>query len=171
MQDPELELEQDLEQELIEEEEEEEEEESQSIPAAVAKKKKEKREVVVLERELGKSLLPISRVQKIIKADKDISIVAKDATFLISLATEEFIKRICEAGSKAASRENRTTVQAKDIATVVRRVDEFLFLEDILPWVTVEPPPKRTSKVKEVTAAATLKSAPTMLDQFVTEKP
>ncbi|KAG6903291.1 hypothetical protein C0995_000186 [Termitomyces sp. Mi166 len=102
-----------------------------------------------LVREAGKSLLPFSRVQKIIKADKgltfgqEIPIVAKDATFLISLATEEFIKRLTEAGKMVAEREKRATVQHKDIATVVRRADEFLFLEEIVPWVSVDPPAKR----------------------------
>lgn len=72
--------------------------------------------------------------------------VAKDATFLISLATEEFIKRLSQACQRLAEREKRTTVQQKDVgkvflfcvtcfssqhlvANIVRRVDEFLFLE------------------------------------------
>ncbi|KAG6831653.1 hypothetical protein H0H87_004603 [Tephrocybe sp. NHM501043] len=104
-----------------------------------------RREPGGLVREPGKSLLPFSRVQKIIKADKEIPIIAKDATFLISLATEEFIKRLVEASKMVAEREKRATVQHKDIgvslthlirepyscspATVVRRADEFLFLE------------------------------------------
>ncbi|GLB38302.1 putative CPSF A subunit region [Lyophyllum shimeji] len=102
------------------------------------------------------------QVQKIIKADKDIPIVAKDATFLISLATEEFIKRLCEAGKRVAERERRTTVQHKDIATVVRQADEFLFLEEIIPWVAAEPPAKRKPP-----AAGSTRREPTMLDQFV----
>lgn len=74
--------------------------------------------------------------------------VAKDATFLISLATEEFIKRLSQACQRHAEREKRTTVQQRDIgnvspvlmlivllvsnnlvAGIVRRADEFLFLE------------------------------------------
>lgn len=41
--------------------------------------------------------------------------MARDATFLISLATEEFIKRICEASRTISERENRATVQYKDL--------------------------------------------------------
>ncbi|KAJ2916116.1 hypothetical protein MD484_g4297, partial [Candolleomyces efflorescens] len=135
------------------------------------KKKKEKEKgsasaVLVSERRPGKSLLPISRVQKIIKADKDIPIVAKDAVFLISLATEEFIRRIVVAGQRHARGENRATVKHQDLASVVRRIDEFMFLEDILPWMAPDPAPKRISKVKELSAPA-LRGAPTMLDQFV----
>jgi DNA polymerase epsilon subunit 4 len=72
--------------------------------------------------------------------------VARDATFLISLATEEFIKRLSQACQRLAEREKRTTVQQKDVgkvflfcvlccssqrfvANIVRRADEFLFLE------------------------------------------
>ncbi|KAH0586143.1 Transcriptional activator HAP5 [Termitomyces sp. J132] len=110
------------------------------------KKAPVRKEHVVLVREAGKSLLPFARVQKIIKADKEIPIVAKDATFLISLATEEFIKRLTEAGKMVAEREKRATVQHKDIATVVRRADEFLFLEEIIPWVSVDPLAKRKQR-------------------------
>ncbi|KAF9236523.1 hypothetical protein BU15DRAFT_49969 [Melanogaster broomeanus] len=100
---------------------------------STTKKQAGKKEGPVLrEREPGKSILPFSRVQKIVKADKDLPIVAKDATFLISLATEEFIKRLSEACQKLAEREKRTTVQQKDVASIVRRVDEFLFLEEIV---------------------------------------
>ena len=74
--------------------------------------------------------------------------VAKEAALLISLATEEFIKRISEASYHIAHREKRVTVQQRDIGTmscpsevafdssshnhkasVTRRADEFLFLE------------------------------------------
>jgi DNA polymerase epsilon subunit 4 len=78
---------------------------------------------------------------------QEIPIIAKDATFLISVATEEFIKRLCEAARANALKEKRATVQQKDLgpfftnvilpsdshisfsAAVVRRADEFLFLE------------------------------------------
>jgi len=130
---------------------------------AVKTKKRAKKAAVQLEREPGKTLLPFARVQKIIKADKEIAIVAKDATFLISLATEEFIRRVSEAGSRAASRDNRTMVQLRDLASVVRRIDEFMFLEDILPYVQ-DTEPKRTSTVKDKLKAA---SAPGALDGFI----
>ena len=44
--------------------------------------------------------------------------VAKDATFLISLATEEFIKRLSQVCQRLAEREKRTTVQQKDVGKV-----------------------------------------------------
>jgi DNA polymerase epsilon subunit 4 len=41
--------------------------------------------------------------------------VAKEAVLIISLATEEFIRRITEASHNVAYREKRVTVQQKDI--------------------------------------------------------
>ena len=41
--------------------------------------------------------------------------VQREAAFLISRATEEFIGRFAEAAQKLAERERRTTVQAKDV--------------------------------------------------------
>jgi histone H3/H4 len=105
-----------------------------STEAQLPKNKGEKKQVLNVEREPGKSLFPFSRVQKIIKADRvrinlnlslvhgdevvvcqDLPIVAKEATFLISIATEDFIKRITEASRRLAERERRSTVQHKDI--------------------------------------------------------
>lgn len=48
---------------------------------------------------------------------QELPIVAKEATFLISLATEEFIKRFSEASYHIAHREKRVTVQQRDIGT------------------------------------------------------
>ncbi|KAI0051139.1 hypothetical protein FA95DRAFT_1479526, partial [Auriscalpium vulgare] len=100
-----------------------------SIVPDAQKKARPRQQQTALTREGGKSLLPFSRVQKIMKADKELPTVAKEATFLISLATEEFIKRITEASQRVAIRDKRVTVQQKDIASVVRKADEFLFLE------------------------------------------
>ncbi|KAF5380671.1 hypothetical protein D9757_007062 [Collybiopsis confluens] len=127
------------------------------------KKKKEKKDNVGLTREMGKSLLPFSRVQKIIKADKDIPIMARDATFLISLAAEEFIKRLCQAGHRVAEKEKRSTVQHKDLTAVVRRADEFMFLDEIISIVQPAPPQKRLPKAlaanKTVSGGATIRDA------------
>ena len=41
--------------------------------------------------------------------------VAKEATFLIALATEEFIKRLSLESHQLAARERRTVVQERDI--------------------------------------------------------
>ncbi|KAG1753569.1 uncharacterized protein EDB91DRAFT_1043230 [Suillus paluster] len=136
---------------------------NESSSGALTKKRKDKEPQ--RERELGKSILPFSRVQKIIKADKELPIVARDATFVISLATEEFIRRLSEACQKLAEREKRATVQQKDVASVVRRAEEFMFLEEIIAFQPTEPPQNRKPKALQ---NAESQSEPTMLDRFVT---
>ncbi|KAJ3896937.1 hypothetical protein GG344DRAFT_71882 [Lentinula edodes] len=131
------------------------------------KKKRERKETAHLVRDSGKSLLPFSRVQKIIKADKDIPIIARDATFLISLAAEEFIKRLCQAGQKAAEKERRTTVQHKDLATVVRRADEFMFLDEIISLNQPEPQKRVPKALAANGTVLPAGSGPTLLDSFV----
>ncbi|EJU03221.1 hypothetical protein DACRYDRAFT_40613, partial [Dacryopinax primogenitus] len=69
------------------------------------------------ERDVGKTLLPVARVQKILKADKEMSTCGKDAVFLISVAAEEFIKRLAQAGHQQAQRDKRSTVQQRDLGT------------------------------------------------------
>jgi hypothetical protein len=41
--------------------------------------------------------------------------VSREATFLISVATEKFIERLTQAGQSVAERQSRTTVQERDI--------------------------------------------------------
>ncbi|KAI0699938.1 histone-fold-containing protein [Cerioporus squamosus] len=122
-----------------------------------------------LPREAGKSLLPHARVQKIMKADKDLVMVQREAAFLISCATEEFIQRIAEAAQRVAEREKRTTVQAKDLVASVRRADELAFLEELLPYLEPEPaaPGRSKARTKEGNQRSKLTGQSTMLDQFV----
>ncbi|KAJ3485435.1 hypothetical protein NLI96_g4958 [Meripilus lineatus] len=131
-------------------------------------KKRVAKEPPQLTREPGKSLLPFSRVQKILKADKELPIVAREATYLISLATEEFIKHIAEECGIVAARENRVTVQYKDIASVVRRVEKFMFLDEIIPLQEPDPPNRR--KAKPLKGKESGKRPGTTLDSFVTKE-
>ncbi|KAI0766386.1 histone-fold-containing protein [Trametes elegans] len=140
-------------------------EETESAPKAKKAKAPDS-----LTREPGKSVLPYSRVQKILKADKDLVMVQREATFLISRATEEFIGRLAEAAQRLAERERRTTVQAKDIVTTVRRAEEFAFLEELFPWSELEQPARRKPKAaREKEEGGERDDAPTMLDQFVSK--
>ncbi|GJJ15734.1 hypothetical protein Clacol_010012 [Clathrus columnatus] len=84
------------------------------------------------ERLPGKSLLPTARVQRIMKADKELPNCSKEGVFLISVATEEFIKRLGRSAQQQANKEKRSTVQRKDLATAARRGEEFAFLEELL---------------------------------------
>ncbi|KAI0685069.1 hypothetical protein BC835DRAFT_1386080 [Cytidiella melzeri] len=128
------------------------------------KKKRNAKEPQTLVHVPGKSLFPVSRIQKILKADKELPMVTREAVLLVSLATEEFVKRLAEASHRLALRENRSTVQRKDVASVCRRADEYFFLEEIIPLYEPELATKRKPKALDKAAAG---GAMTALDQFV----
>ncbi|KAL9711127.1 DNA-directed DNA polymerase epsilon, subunit C [Leucoagaricus gongylophorus] len=142
--------------------------ESQTAAESESSRKKRKKDTNV--RRPGELILPFSRVQRVIKADKDIPMIARDAIFLIGLATESFIAELAVAAHRVAAKEKRTTVQHKDIATVVRKADEFMFLEDILPYTTSpsvpEKKPKRPKSAPEA-AKGSVKHSELNLDKFI----
>ncbi|QRV77636.1 Histone-like transcription factor (CBF/NF-Y) and archaeal histone [Ceratobasidium sp. AG-Ba] len=98
--------------------------------------------------ELGESLLPIARVQRIMKADKDLPNVTKEAVHTISVATEEFIKRLASEAYHQASRDRRTMVQYKDVALAVKRNPEMHFLEEMIPTAIPAPAALAQHKLK-----------------------
>lgn len=98
--------------------------------------------------------------------------MAREATHLVSLATEEFIKRLCEAGYRYAERDKRSTVQQKDLANVVRRSEEFFFLDEIIKYTGPDATTKRVPKGMVVPKSAPEPvTAQTFLDKFVSKAP
>ncbi|KAJ9623074.1 hypothetical protein H2203_006006 [Taxawa tesnikishii (nom. ined.)] len=82
-----------------------------------------------------KPALPVARVQKIIHADEDIANCSKNAAFVITAATEMFIRYLVEQthNQVKSERKPRRTIQYKDIANAVARVDNLEFLADVVP--------------------------------------
>ncbi|KAG9035608.1 hypothetical protein FRB95_011014 [Tulasnella sp. JGI-2019a] len=87
-----------------------------------------------MERVIGTTTLPIARVQKIMRADKELTNAAKEAVFLVTVATEGFLKRITGAGYKHTSQEGRLTIQIKDLAAAAKQNEDLHFIEDIIPY-------------------------------------
>ncbi|KAG8867037.1 hypothetical protein FRC20_006855 [Serendipita sp. 405] len=83
------------------------------------------RAVTKLERESGRSLLPVARVQKILKADKELDGIAKEAVFVLSMATVSV--SLIDIFTILESPDSIDTF----ILTVTRRETEYFFLGDI----------------------------------------
>ncbi|KAL3476088.1 histone-fold-containing protein [Aspergillus californicus] len=101
----------------------------------------------------GQSSLPIARIKKIIQLDDDIVQCSSNATFVVAMATELFIQYLTEQGHNVvkSERKPRKTVQYKDLATAVSRIDNLEFLADVIPKTTTykqfkEKRAKETSK-------------------------
>lgn len=83
----------------------------------------------------GHSLIPALRLENIIQADGVAGnlAVSKEGLFILSIATEEFIKRMAEAGHLQASSERRTSINYRDMAATTQQYQEFMFLNDTIP--------------------------------------
>ncbi|RXK40568.1 hypothetical protein M231_02220 [Tremella mesenterica] len=112
--------------------EEEEEEEDQEDPKP-KKKRIIKQRQSLAEKQPGTTIFPISRVKRIAKTDKELDMMTGEATFMISVATEYFIKHFMEEGYTKARLDKRRIVNYKDMAAVVQRSEEFDFLRDVIP--------------------------------------
>ncbi|WVF67292.1 hypothetical protein IAT40_002043 [Kwoniella sp. CBS 6097] len=108
------------------------EEEGQGDAAKSAPKKQKPRQSLA-EKQPGTTLFPISRIKRIVKADKDLENMSSEAVFMVAVATEYFVKHFMEEGYTKARLEKRKTVNYKDLASVVARSEEFDFLKDVIP--------------------------------------
>ncbi|KAH7336927.1 hypothetical protein B0J17DRAFT_629554 [Rhizoctonia solani] len=113
--------------------------------------------------ELGESILPMARVQKIMRADKELPNVTKEAVHTISVATEEFIRRLSSAAFAQSNREKRSMIQYRDVALAVKRNPELHFLEEMIPTAVPAPQALAQHKLKlaERNTAPTAASTPT----------
>ncbi|KAL1977371.1 hypothetical protein VTN31DRAFT_230 [Thermomyces dupontii] len=92
----------------------------------------------VEEERTGQTVVPIARVKRIVQQDEDIVQCSSKATFLIAMATELFIQYLAEQGYNVvkSERKPRKTLQYKDLATAVSRIDNLEFLADVIPKTT-----------------------------------
>ncbi|KAH7885385.1 hypothetical protein F5I97DRAFT_1937606 [Phlebopus sp. FC_14] len=83
------------------------------------------------ERAPGTTLLPASRIEGIIHADGVTGSLSmsKEAVFVLSIATEEFLKRVVQAGHRHASASRRNTVNYTDMSSSTQQYQEFMFLQ------------------------------------------
>lgn len=78
--------------------------------------------------------LPPGRVKLIMKMDPDVNIVAGEAVFLVTKATEQFVGILAQQCHKAMMASNKKTLQKKHIETVIEDNVPFEFLEGTLDW-------------------------------------
>ncbi|EST08456.1 Transcription factor CBF/NF-Y/archaeal histone [Kalmanozyma brasiliensis GHG001] len=81
----------------------------------------------------GTSIFPTARVARIIKADRDVDICSKEATFLISLATEIFVRKLTDEAYTNAKLDKRKNIFYKDLSRAVQQTEYLEFLKDAIP--------------------------------------
>ncbi|KAI5795592.1 histone-fold-containing protein [Geopyxis carbonaria] len=98
----------------------------------------------------GVPALPLSTIKRTIKADEEIHLCNKTASFAITIAAEMFIQYLTEQGVKALASEKkqRKTLQYKDLASAVARIDNLEFLADVIPPIIANKPVRETKTAK-----------------------
>ncbi|WVQ75594.1 hypothetical protein IAR50_005222 [Cryptococcus sp. DSM 104548] len=114
------------------------EEEAEEHDGAEGSKKTKTKRVIkqrqsLAEKQPGTTMFPISKVKKIVKADREVDIMSSEAVFMCAIAAEYFIKHFMEEGYTKARLEKRKIINYKDMANVVARNEEFDFLKDVIP--------------------------------------
>ncbi|KXN88169.1 hypothetical protein AN958_07628 [Leucoagaricus sp. SymC.cos] len=87
------------------------------------------------ERRVGQTLLPAVRVENILQAEGltgNINL-SKEAVFLFSIATEEFIRNYSKLAHGRAQFYNRNMVRYDDLAKVTESRSNYRFLRDTIP--------------------------------------
>ncbi|KAI1789596.1 hypothetical protein LXA43DRAFT_1152449 [Ganoderma leucocontextum] len=99
----------------------------------------------------GTTLVPQDRLDTILQAEGAGAHMSKEAVYMLSIATEEFVKRLAEAGYQQTISENRQHIQYRDMATLTRKHSKFKFLEDTIPqpMSIVEAIQRRAAKERE----------------------
>lgn len=77
--------------------------------------------------------LPLARIKKILKADKDVRMISAEAPIIFAKACEMFILELTLRSWIHTEENKRRTLQKNDIAAAISRIDVFDFLVDIIP--------------------------------------
>ncbi|CAP27341.2 Protein CBR-NFYC-1 [Caenorhabditis briggsae] len=104
--------------------------------------------------------VPMARVKKIMKIDEDVRClnIASDAPIFMAQAAEFFIEEMTAMGWQYVSEARRRILQKSDVATAVKKNEQFDFLLDFLPQAPAikplsrNPPPRRASFNQNQTA-------------------
>ncbi|CBA11517.1 DNA polymerase epsilon subunit C [Schizosaccharomyces pombe] len=84
-----------------------------------------------MEKTYGKTVLPLSRVKRIIKQDEDVHYCSNASALLISVATELFVEKLATEAYQLAKLQKRKGIRYRDVEDVVRKDDQFEFLSDL----------------------------------------
>mmetsp|Transcript_4484 Transcript_4484/g.6059 ORF Transcript_4484/g.6059 Transcript_4484/m.6059 type:complete len:103 (-) Transcript_4484:292-600(-) len=81
----------------------------------------------------GDLTLPLARVRRLIKSEKDVDLVSAEAAVLVSKATVLFLEKAAQLASEKMSRNQKFTLTYEDLAACVSETKSFHFLQDVVP--------------------------------------
>ncbi|KAN0026238.1 hypothetical protein ACTFIV_007222 [Dictyostelium citrinum] len=79
----------------------------------------------------GDIQLPVARIKRIMRSDKDVKTISSDAVMLVAKSTEMFLDYLVKEAYKTSGK--KKTLQYKDLASTIKGVDNLEFLSEIIP--------------------------------------
>lgn len=77
--------------------------------------------------------LPVARVKKIMRVDETLLKMSADAAFTCAIITEQFLNYFVRHAHQYTQRDKRKIIAYKDMSSVVAEVEQFSFLNDVVP--------------------------------------
>ncbi|KAL0208344.1 hypothetical protein P9112_010931 [Eukaryota sp. TZLM1-RC] len=77
--------------------------------------------------------IPLARVRRIAKADPDTNNISKPALAVLSHIAVLFTETLTKESYKFCEQSNRKTLQYGDVAQACHEIDQFDFLEEVVP--------------------------------------
>ncbi|EGC32707.1 hypothetical protein DICPUDRAFT_155311 [Dictyostelium purpureum] len=77
--------------------------------------------------------LPIARIKRIMKNDKDVKLISSDALMLVTKSTELFLDYFCKEAYKKTKSQGRKILSYKDISSAIKDIENLTFLTEIVP--------------------------------------
>lgn len=82
--------------------------------------------------DIKKHSLPLAPINRIMKADKDVKMIAKETSNLFAKACEMFILDLTSHAWINTEEDGRRTLQNKDIAAAIYKTDLYDYLEEVI---------------------------------------
>ena len=93
--------------------------------------------------------LPMARVSRILRYNKDVAKISRDACFLVTKSTEAFLERRVSDAARLTARQNRKTIMLKDLLTSLEQSDNVdalqYFIDEFQPPAEPSAQPKKRS--------------------------
>lgn len=90
--------------------------------------------------------LPITRVKRIMREDPALEKVSSEFVTSVSACCEIFLGYLVKHAYQYTKRDKRKTVSYKDLLLTVKEVDQFVFLDDVVPELL---PVKKATEIRD----------------------
>ena len=94
-------------------------------------------------------ILPLARVRKIMKLDKEVKNSSKEAALMVQWCTELFLGQLTDEAYGVCKKQRKKMIKYEDISATVRKNEQMLFLAQDFPPINRRSKASSMSKTKK----------------------